>query len=117
MRGQLVQVLQVVSVGEAAVQAAAEALSGLSGVLGDVASHLLRAQLPGLVIGSGDVVDVELLTPARIPLWLAVLRGRAGHPDGGDGQPQGVLENGGGEALGRRSETAGAAAVGGRVQA
>jgi hypothetical protein len=52
---------------QAVVEAGAEALGGLGGVLGDVASHLLSAQLPGLVV-AGDVADVELAAPAGIPL-------------------------------------------------
>jgi hypothetical protein len=71
MGGQPVQVLQVVGA-DAAVQAAAEALGGLGRVLGDVAGHLLRAQLPSLVIAPGDVANVELLAPAGIPIRPAL---------------------------------------------
>jgi hypothetical protein len=99
MRRELVEVLQVVGVGEASVQAGAEALSGLGGVLGDVAGHLLSRQLPGLLTVLGDVVDVELLPPAGIPARPAIQR-RAGHPDHRDGMPEGVLEQGGRERLG-----------------
>jgi hypothetical protein len=84
MGGQLVEVVQVVGA-EAAVQAGAEALGGLGGVLGDVAGDLLGAQLPGLILGAGDVADVELLAPAGIPLRAAGLKGRAGHPHSRDG--------------------------------
>jgi hypothetical protein len=65
MDRQPVQVLQVISDGQAAVEAGAEALGGLGRVLGDVAGHLLRAQLRGLGITTGDVTDVELLTRRR----------------------------------------------------
>jgi hypothetical protein len=115
MRRQPVHVLQVVGV-DATVEAAAEALGGLGGVLGDVASHLLGRQLPRLLV-SGDVAHVELLAPPCIPTRPAAIDGRAGHPHGRDRLPQGVLEDGGGKALGRRSQAAGAAALGGRVQA
>jgi hypothetical protein len=60
VRRQLVQVVQVIGA-EASVEAGAEALGGLGRVLGNVAGHLLRAQLPGLVVARGDVADVELL--------------------------------------------------------
>ena len=43
--------------------------------------------------------------------------GRAGHPDGRDRLPERLLEQGGGEGLGWWGQAAGAAAVGGRVQA
>jgi hypothetical protein len=61
---------------EAVVQAAAEGLGGLGRVLGDVAGHLLRRQLPGLAIGPGDVVDVELGAPLRVPPGCAVFAGQ-----------------------------------------
>jgi hypothetical protein len=78
---------QVLGVGQAPVQAAAEALGGLGRVLGDVAGDLLGRQLPHLLVCSADVADVELLTPAGIPLRPAILQGRAWHLDRRDGQP------------------------------
>src|SRR5215208_6073130 len=101
---------------DALVEAAAEALGGLGGVLGDVARHLLGRQLPGLIRVLGDVVHVELLTPAGIPARTVVQR-RAGYPGSRDRQPQSVLEEGGGEGPGWWGQAARAAAVGGRVQA
>src|SRR5215218_270443 len=97
-------------------QARTEALGGLGGVLGDVASHLLSRQLPGLAIVAGDVAHVELLAPAGIPLRPPI-DGRAGHPDGRDRLPEGVLEEGGREWLRWWGQAARAAAGGGRVQA
>src|SRR5215218_1296573 len=108
--------LQVISDGQAAVEAGAEALGGLGGVLGDVAGHLLRAQLPSLVIAPGDVADVELLAPAGIPI-RPVLQGWAGHPDSLDGLPQDIREEGRREAGRWWGQAASTAAVGGRVQA
>jgi hypothetical protein len=115
MRRQTVQVVQVLDA-DAAVEAGAEALGGLGGVLGDVPGDLLSRQLPGLALGSGDVADVELLAPAGIPARLSVQR-RAGYSDRRDRQPQGLLEEGGRERRGCRGQAAGAAAVGGGVQA
>src|SRR5215211_4309210 len=115
MGRELVEAVQVVGA-EAAVQAAAEALGGFGRVLGDVAGHLLSRQLPGPVIPRGDVADVELLTPAGIPL-RPVVQGWAGHPDGRDRRLQGVLEQVGAERLRWWQETGRASAVGRRVQA
>ena len=100
---------------EAPVQAAAEALGGLRRVLGDVASHLLGRQLSRLLV-SGDVAHIELLTPPGIPIRPPI-DGWAGHPDGRDRLPEGVLEEGGREWLRWRGQAARAAAVSGRVQA
>ena len=113
--GQLVEAVEVIG-SEASVQAAAEALGGLGGVLGDVPSHLLGRELPRLLTVLGDVVDVELLPPAGIPVRPVVQR-RAGHADSRDGQAERLLEEGGGERLWGRGETARTAAVGGCVQA
>jgi hypothetical protein len=115
MRRQAVQAVQVAGP-EAAVQAAAEALGGLGRVLGDVAGHLLGRQLLRLVLAGGDVADVELLTPPRIPLRTAI-DGRAGHPHSRDRLPQRVLEQAGSERLGWWGQAARTAAVGGRIQA
>jgi hypothetical protein len=115
MGRELVQVVEVVG-GDAAVEARAEALGGLGGVLGDVAGHLLGRQLSGLAAVSGDVVDVELLAPAGIPLRSAI-DGRAGHGHGRRSQGNRLLEQTGGERLRGRGEAGRAAALGGRVQA
>src|SRR5512133_905436 len=72
-----------------------------SGVLGDIAGHLLRAQLPGLAIGAGDVANVELLAPAGIPARPANLQRWAWHADRRDRLSQGLFEQLGREA-GRR---------------
>jgi hypothetical protein len=112
---QLVQVLQVVGA-EATVQVGPEALGGLGRVLGDVPRDLLGRQLAHLAVGASDVADVELLAPAGIPLRPTGLNGRAGHPHSRDGQAEGVLEDGGGEALRWGSEPGRTAAFGGRVR-
>jgi hypothetical protein len=114
MGRQTVELVQVVGP-EAPVQAGPEALGGLGRVLGDVAGHLLSRQLSRLVVGSGDVADVELLAPADIPI-RAVPQGWAGHPDSRDGLPQGILEEGRREAGRWWGQAAGTAALGGRVQ-
>jgi hypothetical protein len=81
MRRQPVEALQVVGITEPLVEAGAEALGALGGVLGDVAGHLLGAQLPGLVV-AGDVADVELLAPAGEPARPT----RSGPPSSRGGQ-------------------------------
>ena len=104
-----------VAVLEAPVEAAAEALGRLGRVLGDVAGHLLGRQLPGLFVAGGDIADVELRAPTGIP--IRPVEGWAGHPDSGHSLAQCLLEEGGGEALGRGSKTAGATAVRGCIHA
>jgi hypothetical protein len=115
MRRQPVQVVQVVDA-DAPIQARAEALGGLGGVLGDVPGHLLSREVSRLAVGLGDVVD-ELLAPAGIPLRPTIRQGRARHPNQRNSLPQSVLEQGGGERLRWWGQAAGAAAVGGPVQA
>jgi hypothetical protein len=96
--------------------AGAEALGGLGGVLGDVAGHLLRAQLLGVAIGSGDIADIELLAPPGIPGRLLIER-RARHPDSSHRRAERLLEEHRRKALRWRGQTARTAAGGGRVQA
>src|SRR5512133_161895 len=116
MRRQVVEASEVVINGQPPVKASAEALGGFGGVLGDVAGHLLSRQLPRLVLPSGDVADVELLTPPGIT-GRPTIDGRAGHPDGRDRLLEGVVEEGGGERLRWWGQAARTAALGGSVQA
>jgi hypothetical protein len=91
MGRQPVKAVNVVA-GQASVQPAAKALGGLGRVLGDVPGDLLGRQLPSLVVVvAGEVVDVELLAPAGVPLRLTAYR-RAGHGDSRDRLFEGVLE-------------------------
>jgi hypothetical protein len=92
MGRELVEAVQVVGA-DAPVEAGAEALGGVGGVLGDVAGYLLGRQLPRLVVTGRDVADVELLTPPRIAVRLAI-EGRTMHPDRRNCQPQRLLKAG-----------------------
>jgi len=99
------------------IQGDAHGLGGLGRVLGDVAGHLLGAQLP-LVAGLGDVAHVELLPPAGGQgHGLVLVDHGAGHGHGGGDLSDGRLEQLGGEPSRRRHHTGRAAAVGGGVQA
>jgi len=97
---QLVQVLQILG-SDTPVEDGAEALGGLGRVLGDVPGHLLGRQFPGITVGTGDVVDVQLRAPAGIPLRPTIDRW-ARHPDHSHRLPQRLLEQRRREALARR---------------
>jgi hypothetical protein len=115
MGRQIVQVVEVIDA-DTPVEAGAEALGGLGRVLGDVAGHLVSRQLPRLVV-SGDVADVELLTPAAIPARPSIVQGRTGHPDCGNCLPECLLEQARRERIRWWGQAARAATLGGRVQA
>jgi hypothetical protein len=110
MGRELVEAVQVVGA-DAPVEAGAEALGGVGGVLGDVAGYLLGRQLPRLVVTGRDVADVELLTPPRIAVRLAI-EGRTMHPDRRNCQPQRLLKAGPAGGRLRRPSSAGSTTVG-----
>src|SRR5215218_6292912 len=109
------EVVQVVG-GETAVQGRSEAHGGLGRVLGHVAGDLLSRQLTR-VVPVGDVANVELRTPAHMPLIRAILERRTGHGNASAGLTDRLLEEPSGERLRWGGEAGGAAAVGGGVQA